>query len=324
MIGINGLRFGSLSLRLRMTSLAIRGAATVTLASLASLASGAVSETPPVTHSADQMSEKQSKTELKTITVEAQRERAALEHQVSAFVSAIAVEPFADSLARWQEPTAICPSVAGMPREHGEFMLARLSRIAESAGAPLAPEPCKPNLHVVVTSEPEAVIKAFSKREPGMYGDGDGSKIRKFESESDPVRVWYNTQLYDDSGKPLVLAQGSENKRNDWARASRLELSTVRCLTSIIVIIDARRVKGVTFGQLADYVAMVALAEIRVNANIGNAPSILRVFSASGSPPPAGLSAWDQAFLKALYHTRHTDKAQLAAIKTSVLQEVAP
>jgi hypothetical protein len=309
---------GPMSLRSTMRSLATRGAA------LAMLASGAVSETPPITQSSDKTPDQQSRTELKTITVEAQRDRTALEHQVGAFVSAIAADPFADSLARWQEPTAICPLVAGLPRDHGEFILARLSRIAGSAGAPLAPEHCKPNFYVVVTSQPEALIKALSKREPGMYGDGQGTKIRRFESESNPIRVWYNAQLYDDSGNPLVFVPGSENRQNLWARASRIEQSTVRDLTSILVIVDARRVKGVTFGQLADFVAMVGFAEIRVNANIGDAPTILRLFLGSGNPPPAGLSAWDEAFLKALYHTRHTDKAQLAAIKTSVLQEVAP
>jgi hypothetical protein len=38
----------------------------------------------------------------------------------------------------------------------------------------------------------------------------------------------------------------------------------------VIVLIDARRVKGINFGQLAAYVAMVGLAEIRVDAKIGD------------------------------------------------------
>jgi hypothetical protein len=310
-----------LSLRLRMWNLGIRGATTV---ALTLLASSAVAEAPPIAQPSVETPAEQSRSELKNITVEAQRERSALEHQVKAFVSAIAVEPYADSLARWQEGTAICLSVAGLQRDHGEFILARLSRIAETAGAPLAPEQCKPNFRVVVTSEPEALLKAWGKRDPGMYGDGDGTKVRRFENESTPIRVWYNTQSYDDYGKPLVSVPGSENGQNQWARASRIDLSTVRVLTSIIVIVDARRVKGITFAQLADYVAMVGCAEIRVNANVGDAPSILRLFSASGNPPPPGLSAWDEAYLKALYHTRHTDRAQLAAIKSSILQAVAP
>src|SRR5271170_6303277 len=88
---------------------------------------GTAAQTPPVTQPFDAAAERQSTTDLKTITVESQRDRAALEHQVGAYVSAIAVEPFADSLARWEEPTGICPLVAGLPRDHAEFMVARLS-----------------------------------------------------------------------------------------------------------------------------------------------------------------------------------------------------
>jgi hypothetical protein len=41
--------------------------------------------------------------------VEARRERALVEKAVSSYVSAIAVAPFQESLARWQSP--ICPLV---------------------------------------------------------------------------------------------------------------------------------------------------------------------------------------------------------------------
>jgi hypothetical protein len=41
-------------------------------------------------------------------------------------------------------------------------MLTRLSQIAASAGAPLAPQHCKPNLFVVVTSEPNALLSGIS------------------------------------------------------------------------------------------------------------------------------------------------------------------
>ena len=67
---------------------------------------------------------------------------------------------------------------------------------------------------------------------------------------------------------------------------------------------------------------MVGLAEIRLDAKMGDAPSILQLFTAYGHTPPPGLSPWDQAFIKALYRTRHTDPSQLAAIKTSVVNEL--
>jgi hypothetical protein len=98
----------------------------------------------------------------------------------------------------------------------------------------------------------------------------------------------------------------------------------VRDLTSVIVLIDARRLEGVTFGQLAAYIAMLGLVEIRLDAHLVDAPSILQLFTASGPTPPPGLSPWDQAFIKALYHTEHTDPGQIGEIKISVVKDLAP
>ncbi|HVO47588.1 MAG TPA: hypothetical protein VMT29_14770, partial [Steroidobacteraceae bacterium] len=88
-----------------------------------------------------------------------------------------------------------------------------------------------------------------------------------------------------------------------------------------MVIVDSRRARGVTFDQLAGYVAMVGLAEIRPNADPGATPTILKLFA--GTAPTEGLSPWDQAYLKALYHTDQADKMQLAEIRTSMLRDIA-
>src|SRR5882724_7314509 len=71
---------------------------------------------------------------LDTITVEAARDHEKLERQVNKFVSGIAVERRDESLANWQPEIPMCPLVAGLPREDGEYMLTRLSQIAASAG----------------------------------------------------------------------------------------------------------------------------------------------------------------------------------------------
>jgi hypothetical protein len=61
-----------------------------------------------------------------------------------------------ESLARWQSP--ICPLVAGLPRDHGEFILQRVSQIAGDVGVPLATDHCRGNFYVVVTANPEALL----------------------------------------------------------------------------------------------------------------------------------------------------------------------
>lgn len=272
---------------------------------------------------------------LDQITVEARRERAILEHQVSSFVSAISVAPFRESLARWSTP--ICPLVAGLPREHGEFVLTRVSKIAADAGVPLASESCRGNFYVIVTGDPDALLKAWIKRDISMFGDAGGTKIRAFLNSSRPVRVWYNADLDTSDGLPLTANDGTAQvatgpamgggplagvPTNDHALGFRLKHDEVRGLSSVIVLIDSRRARGVSFGQLADYVGLIGLAELRLEANVGDAPTILQLFSASGKAPPPGLSPWDQYFLKALYHTEQSDVMQLSEIKISIVRDV--
>jgi hypothetical protein len=272
---------------------------------------------------------------LDQITVEARRERAVLEREVSSFVSAIAVAPFEESLARWR--TAICPLVAGLPRDHGEFILRRVSQIAGEAGVPLAPEHCRGNFYVVVTANPDALLAAWMKRDVTMFGDAGGSKVRGFLKASAPIRVWYNADLETAEGLPLsgdatALAPTGRSTaqplggvpNNTHAMGFRLAHDEVRDLTSVIVLIDSGRAKGISFGQLADYVALMGLAELRPDANVGEAPTILRLFSASPKPPLPGLSPWDESFLKALYHTEQTDKMQLSEIKIAIVKDVLP
>lgn len=268
------------------------------------------------------------KADIETITVEAARAREKLAQQVNQFVSAIAAQRWDQSLANWQAETPICLLVAGLPRADGEYMLTRLSQIATSAGAPLAPEHCKPNFFVVVAAEPDALLKAWSKREIRMFENGDDhgyTEIRKFLNAKVPVRAWYNAEIYNSDGTPLTYGAGAFNgfRTTSYAVATHIRFNTVRDLASVIVLIDAPRARGISFGQLAAYVAMVGLAQIKIDAKVSNAPSILRLFSDPGRPAPTGLTPWDEAFLKGLYHSDHLDRRQISAVKTSMVKDIA-
>ena len=279
------------------------------------LSVAAASDTPPATETP--------KTSIDSTTVVAPRDRAAVEREVRTFVNAITVKPGDESLARWQLQIPLCPLVAGMPGNDGEYILSRVSKIAAAAGAPLAPEHCKGNFYIVVTADPEGVIKAWSKRDVRMFGDEadqGGTKIREFAA-ANPVRVWYNTEFFGLDGTPI--GNNQDGREDLSARATHMEINAYRALSSIIAIVDARRMKDVTFAQVASYVAMVGLVQMRPQANVGNAPTILNLFGGAGKAPP-GLTPWDESFLKAVYGTRITDRAQLAAIKSAMVQDVAP
>lgn len=284
------------------------------------IACAAIAETPPP----------DSKPELATITVEAARHRELVEQQVKKFVSRIAEKPYGSSLARWESVVPICPLVAGLPREDGEYILARVSKIAATAGAPLAAEHCKPNFFIVVSADPDALLKAWNKHDVWMFGDNGPGKIRKFIGSKSPIRVWYNAELYSDEGEPLGNGAGTSDfsvnsiRANLRAQATRIVFNEARNLTSALVMINGPRAKGISYGQLAAFIALSGLAEIRPDAQTADAPTILHLFSASAGERPPGLSAWDAAFLKALYRTDHADRQQLEEIKTTMVQDILP
>lgn len=271
-------------------------------------------------------------TALPTITVEARRK---LDREVSHYVSSVVVPYANDSLMRWNTP--ICPLVAGLPREPAEFILGRISQIATAAHAPLGSEHCSANFYVVVTPEPESFLEEWWRRDRRLLDMTNGmGAIEHFLHSHLPIRAWYNAGFTSGSGSPMLpdglvaglygpganpmLAQVPTNRVPD---GSRLRYTVVQSLTSVIIVVDRNQVGAFLIGQLADYITMIGLAEVRLDSNLGEAPSILKLFQGSTDAPP-GLSPWDRAFLYSLYNTSQASVMQTSELKTSMLNQIAP
>ncbi len=298
---------GSLRRRARALSVALGAPFLVGLAA---------ADPPPTAGPAQQTALESGKSDLETVTISAQQRRELTERQVSKFVSAITLSARDESLARWSVP--ICPLVAGMTREAGEFVLARLSQVARDAGAPLAPEQCAPNFLVVLTSEPDWLLKKWWARNPRLFNAERGiGGIHHFVSTPRPVRVWYNASSECAGGPPTTYITGNTTYStcSHGVPNSRLSWAAVKKISLAVVVADTGLVKDIRVGQLADYIAMVGMAQIRESAKPGDAPTILRLFSEQGAARPAGLSRWDQAFLKSLYLTDPNNVTQISEIK---------
>ena len=84
-----------------------------------------------------------------------------------------------------------------------------------------------------------------------------------------------------------------------------------RALVSAGVVIDQNRVMGMRLRALADYAALVALAEIR-SQDFSGQGSVLNLFDPQGAP--AGITAQDMAFLRALYSRLEAPALRLRGI----------
>jgi hypothetical protein len=263
---------------------------------------------------------------LPQVTIEAERR---LERQVYDFVRTLSRQAARDeALKRWQQP--VCPLVAGLPGSQGEFVLTRISGVARTAGAPLAPQECRPNLYVVVTASPDKLLSLWQQRHRRLFGGASPTEVRDFLTKPRPVRVWYNvsfgtnfgTQL--DQGAPELGTVYNNAPANHHFSGSRLVIDDVPLFSSVIVVVDVVQVSGLQYGQLADYIAMIALAQLDLDVQ-PSAPSILQLFAPDtpDTPKPDGLSSWDTAFLKALYSTKQGTTMQRSSIATSMLHTMA-
>jgi hypothetical protein len=237
---------------------------------------------------------------LQEVTVTAQHfkldwaPRNELVRKAATFVFGIAAVDFYEQYPPiWNVP--VCPLVTGLPREQGVFVFWRLSEIARAAGARVGGEECHPNLFIFVTDHPKELLRTMkSRRFLVIFGTATPSHVDQFINEPGAVKVWHNT------------LQGSIGTG------------------PVNVVVDRTRLHGVSERQLADYLGMVILAEFKSRAHLGDAQTILKLFDGPPQAAPEGLSAWDQEFLKILYHPQWSLANPRANIARRMVGELLP
>jgi hypothetical protein len=276
-----------------------------TLAAVISPAVWAASAAPAAEGDAPHSSAPDTARKLQEVTVTAQhprldgQQRNDLVQQAATYVQGIsALENESDgpgSVPRWRSP--LCPGVTGLIREQGEFLRARIEQIARAAGAPLAGKHCRPNLLVFVTAHPQELLRAMESRYYGVsFGRATPFSVDQFIRSTGAVKVWHNTYL-----SPAGWAFGA-----------------------VYAVADQTKLHGLAQGQFADYVALVSLAEIKHSAHFGEAQTILRLFDGPPEAAPAGLSDWDQVFLKILYHPLPTLAKDRPNIAMRMIRDLYP
>jgi hypothetical protein len=268
------------------------------------------------------------------VSAQSEAQRAQLAARIAAFVDEVtAFAPVDDALglAQWHDP--VCPLVSGLPQETDELIRTRISQIARAANVRLAGEHCRPNLYVYVTARPEELLQAMEKHDFAFtFGaDASPSVVDRFIGTPRSVRVWYSSSEKESTGKPLTIGgicmadvPMVTVPVDCNHEASHLSSNVSQEFARIFVIADQPRLHGVTLGQFADYVAMVGLAKLTRDARLGDAPTILKLFSGAPQAAPAGMSDWDQAYLKSLYATEQRSRLRRSQIARSMVREIAP
>jgi hypothetical protein len=259
------------------------------------------------------------------VTIEAR----ALQSKVHTYIANLTeaeVSSFDDPLEVWRKP--VCPLVAGLPATEGQYVFDRLTAVLNRVGVPMGATGCHPNFFVVATTQPESVLNGVWNRRYKVFGDVSPTLVKQFIATPRPVRVWYKTIPASADCSPVgsyVLSSNLVGTQFDGlptfdhdGNDLRGSFVAVHDLLAVVAVIDLTKVGGLDWGQVTDYVAMTGLAHIDVDANVGDAPTILHLFDT-----PAGLSDWDIAFLKGVYHTDPVSVHQRWAISQQMVQDLS-
>lgn len=208
-------------------------------------------------------------------------------------------------VARWTDP--VCVRVLNLDDRYAAIVGARLRVVAAAVGVPLARGRCTPNIVVTFAADAGAVVNRIATRFPRSFADLDPPARAALRSGDAPVRWWYATSTRDRDGRAATAnlpawSQGGGSILPDVQSIatysdSLISTQAVRVLTAATIVVDIDRATGRSLAAVADYVALVALAEIRAEAPPPQG-SVLGLFAGDDA---AGLGDGDAAFLRALY-----------------------
>jgi hypothetical protein len=138
--------------------------------------------------------------------------------------------------------------------------------------------------------------------------DQGHSALRRFQTTERPVR-WWNVSIpvEEDTGAIAVRLPGEVPPWLNLRGAGGLLTTTiVNDSKRAFVIVDIDRINGVNLAQLADYLAMVSLAQINPDADTSGYATVLNLFDAPEEN--SGLTQWDMAYLQGLYGSLRTNR----------------
>lgn len=217
--------------------------------------------------------------------------------------------PFGDQHARWHE--AICPAVENIRPASAERIRARIIEMATAVGVAVAKPGCRPNILVFFSADGAGTVADTARRRPHVFDNTIGSERARLRDPALPMRWWYQLDKDSVDGRQLFGAAGpllaTPNLVNlglpflSGQPASRHASNTRAKITGATVIIDARLAEGHSLDALADQAALVSLARTRLGGDYQGFDTVLALFDRDAGNRPAGLTPFDEAYLRSLY-----------------------
>ncbi|MFZ2029434.1 MAG: hypothetical protein WAU68_03925 [Vitreimonas sp.] len=214
-------------------------------------------------------------------------------------------------IARWDH--RICAGVFGLTHlEQAQFIVDRVAQRAFAIGLDAGAPGCRANIVIFVTPDANALAHSLATEYRGLMAlrreinrhAPDAAALDRFVDSDRPVRWWHVSNTVSADG--IRIGEPSGNMMESGGAAvrvfnpSRLHSAVRQDFDRVIIIVDARQATGHTLSALADYLAMVSLAQLSPTIETAAYPSVLNLFANDQSV--AGMTNWDIAYLDGLYH----------------------
>jgi hypothetical protein len=228
--------------------------------------------------------------------------------------------PVLNKMARWT--SRLCPVTIGLGDTYAKYVTQRIRDVATAVGAPVNADPgCHPNIEVVFTASPQALLDKFREQQPLLLGyHSDTHDVEQMATVTHPIQAWYATETIDYDGTRMVqdlTCRQSGVTLNEHqtpskqlllpcavavhSSGSRLNNGLSNGFYNVLIVAEPAKLLDYEIGSLADYVIMLALSQPASLDSCQVLPSISNMLARSCASIPNRITDGDLAYLRALY-----------------------
>jgi len=233
------------------------------------------------------------------------------EEALARFVEALTQTDADQQLARWNHH--ICPRVLGLDPSQETFIANRIRDVARRVKIPVAKGRCAANIVIIATADADRFTRLLVARYPGLFRD----PRRGLAPRSDLAKLLVE--------RPVRWIAASRSEKDPLYTASRLTVGAVENSELSMIIIDTNKLNHISWGQLSDYLSLVALSKPSMEAPYGK-ETVLSIFSERdiGRKGPPSMTDEDTRFLEAFYRSNDRVDADTQRTNIRVLMEKEP
>ena len=228
-----------------------------------------------------------------------------LRAEIGKFIGEVTVTFASRGFARWD--TGVCVGVHNLEATAAQYIVDRISLLAQEVGLTPGEPGCAPQVIIIFSTNGSELAGNLVETQPKLLrptlylGAHRGlAALDEFVKSDKPVRWWQISLPVDArTGKPAIVLEGQKAPWVGVAGPSRIHSGIRDALQSVIIIVDSTKLHGTTWQQLGDYLAVVSLAQVDLEANPASFDSILNLFTNPAAY--SGLTDWDRTYVRALY-----------------------